>query len=77
MATILVLEDKQINEIFGQGSLVIMSNNTWDGFSPAEKKTLKEYADEYDFGGDPDCYVDVITSRNSFFIEEALEAEDS
>jgi hypothetical protein len=72
MAEILVLEQDQINNIYGKGSLIIMSRETWGGFSYEEKQKLKDAAEDYDIDGDGDSYVDIIDGRNAYFVEDAL-----
>jgi hypothetical protein len=77
MAEILILDPEQIRDIYGKGSLVIMSSDTWGEFTEEEKQKLRNAAEDYEFDGDPDSYVNVVLGRNTDFVKEAFgEFED-
>jgi hypothetical protein len=74
MARLLMLDQEIVDEI-AEGSVIIMSHDTWDEFNNGEKARLMDAAVDYDHGGETDAYVDIVTSREDYFVKCAFEED--
>jgi hypothetical protein len=76
MARLLLLEQEIVNEI-AEGSVVIMSHDTWEEFNNGERAKLMDAVVDYDHGGETDAYVDIVTSREDYFVKSAFDQNDA
>lgn len=52
---------------------IIIAPEVAETLTDEEKEALEAAADNYDFGGDADCWIDVVTTRKHCFIKTAME----
>ena len=51
---------------------IIIAPEVAEELTDEEKELLEEAADNYDFGGDADCWIDVVSTRTHHFIKTAM-----
>ena len=76
MATVVVVSEKVLDRIFRDvlpsPAVIIVTGAALRGAGITEEKA-RELAEDYDFGGDPDTLVELVTYPNHYFFSKLEE----
>lgn len=51
---------------------IIIAPEVAETLTEEEKERLEKAANDYGFGGDPDCWIDVVLTREHYFIQRTI-----
>ena len=78
MATLIVVSEKVLERIFEDvlpsAAVIIVTGATLGEAGVSEEKA-RELAQDYDFGGDPDVLVELVTHPGHYFLSGLAEEE--